>query len=268
MATQGWDGIERRRGDRRSGSDRRLTPRGGRDRRLGQRRLAAAAAGLAVAVSLAAPARAEAQIYSWRDANGTLVLSDRPLDPSAKTFAVPSATQVRTTTPAPLPQQAAAYDRLIDDHAASRGIRPDLVRAVIQVESNFNPRARSSKGALGLMQLMPATASELGVVDPFNPVENIRGGVAYLRQLLDLYQNDEELALAAYNAGPEAVARHGTKVPPFRETQQYVKRVLGKSPARAPARVIYKTTEIIDGRAVPHYSEKKPANGPYEIVQK
>jgi soluble lytic murein transglycosylase-like protein len=235
------------------------------DRRRGDRRAAATVAGLALTL-LTVSRPVHAQIYSWRDANGTLVLSDRPLGKDAQTFAVPRATQVRTTRPAPAARRTDDYDRLIDEHAASRGVRPELVRAVIQVESNYNPRARSPKGALGLMQLMPATASALGVLDPFNVVENIRGGVAYLRQLLDKYQNNEELALAAYNAGPEAVARHGTKVPPYRETQQYVKKILAKTPMPPPPAVIYKTTEIIDGRVVPRFSERKPASGPYEIV--
>ena len=104
-------------------------------------------------------------------------------------------------------------------------MRPELVRAIIQVESAFNPRARSDKGAIGLMQLMPGTAADLQVRDPYDPSQNIRGGVEYLRQLLDRYDDNEELALAAYNAGPEAVARHGNQVPPFRETRNYLDRV-------------------------------------------
>ncbi|MEW6182252.1 MAG: lytic transglycosylase domain-containing protein [Bacillota bacterium] len=116
--------------------------------------------------------------------------------------------------------------------AASRfGLRPELLKAVAQAESNFNPKAVSKAGAQGIMQLMPATARGLGVRDPFNPVENIFAGAAYLRSLLDRFDGNETLALAAYNAGPGAVARYGG-VPPYRETQAYVARVLGLSDHR------------------------------------
>src|SRR4030095_14294950 len=103
-------------------------------------------------------------------------------------------------------------------------IRSDLVRAVVQVESGFNPYAVSPKGALGLMQLMPATAQQFGVRNPFDPLENVRAGVAYLRQLLDRYENDERLALAAYNAGPGAGDRHRQNVPPYRATREHAGR--------------------------------------------
>lgn len=222
---------------------------------------------LAVAVMVvAASATAEAQIYSWRDANGTLVLSDRPLHSGARTFAVGGAGSIRATRPR-VRVYRNDFDALIDQHAALNGIRPDLVRAVIQVESGYNRYARSRKGALGLMQLMPATAAEFGVVDAFSPAENIRAGAAYLRQLLDKYDRDEELALAAYNAGPGAVERYGHAVPPYRETRDYVNRVqsvTGVSTGRG--RRIYKTIEMLDGRPVPRYSDKKPASGPYEVI--
>lgn len=111
--------------------------------------------------------------------------------------------------------------------AASRyGVPEALLHAVIRVESNFNPRAVSPRGARGLMQLMPATASWLGVADAFDPVENIDAGARYLRQLLDEFDQDVHLAVAAYNAGPTAVKRWGG-VPRFTETEQYVPRVLG-----------------------------------------
>ena len=114
---------------------------------------------------------------------------------------------------------------VIDYYSRNHRLEPRLVRAVIQVESGYNPRAVSSKGAMGLMQLMPETARELAVEDPYDPAENIRAGTTYLRRLLDRFTERLELALAAYNAGPGAVERHGG-VPPYIETKDYVGRVI------------------------------------------
>lgn len=112
---------------------------------------------------------------------------------------------------------------MIADVAREQGVEPALLEALVSVESNFNPRAVSQSGAQGLTQLMPGTAKALGVTDPFDPQQNLRGGAKYLGQMLDKY-GDLSKALAAYNAGPGAVDRyHG--VPPFRETQEYVRRV-------------------------------------------
>jgi hypothetical protein len=115
--------------------------------------------------------------------------------------------------------------QLIAEHAAALSLEPKLVQAVIQVESGYNPRALSNKGAMGLMQLMPGTARDLAVADPWDPGQNIRGGTSYLRRLLDQFDGNEDLALAAYNAGPNAVVRHGG-IPPYRETRDYVDRIL------------------------------------------
>ena len=219
-------------------------------------------------VCLAVAAPAHAQIYSWRDANGHLVLSDRPLGRVEHTYAVPDAESVLATRPAGV-ERSRRYDGLIAEQSRLSGVRTDLVRAVVQVESAFNPNAKSPKGAVGLMQLMPATIQQFGVRNPLDPVENVRAGVAYLRQLLDRYQN-EELALAAYNAGPGAVDKHGQSVPPYRETEQYVSRInqMAPRPVQVPrnVNVIYKTTEHVNGRDVPRYSNHKPDSGDYEVV--
>jgi soluble lytic murein transglycosylase-like protein len=230
---------------------------------------------LFLTVAVAWPAQAWAQIYAWRDANGTLVLSDRRLDTEATTYDVPDAPAVRTTRPAAQSSGYEPFEPLVQAHATRTGIRPDLVRAVIQVESGFNPHATSPKGAMGLMQLMPATARELGVVNPYDPEENIRGGTTYLRQLLDRYEGNEELALAAYNAGFNSVDRHGGRIPPYQETQDYVRKVgavadiepRSSTPARGKL-VIYKVVEIVDGRTITRYTSERPASGPYEIVQR
>jgi soluble lytic murein transglycosylase-like protein len=214
------------------------------------------------------PAAAHAQIYSWRDTNGNMVLSNKP-QPDAvdlRSYPVPKAEALRATR-AVAPSRSGLYDGLIIEHARLNDVREDLVRAVVQVESGFNPSARSPKGAMGLMQLMPATALEFGVRNAFNPAENVRAGVAYLRRLLDRYQNNEQLALAAYNAGPGAVDRHGQNVPPYRETQNYVQQVNQISqPAVPGVRRIYKIVDIIEGRPSVRYTDKKPATGAYEIV--
>jgi soluble lytic murein transglycosylase-like protein len=208
------------------------------------------AAGIAVLGS-AAPAPAHAQIYYWRDATGAFVLSDKPKDPSARTYTVHQTNSIRTTKP--LSERAAIYDRMIAEQSDLHGVDANLVRAVIQAESAYNPRAVSVKGAMGLMQLMPQTAKHYGVLDAFNPAENIRAGVAYLKSLLVKYSENVELALAAYNAGPGAVKKYGGTVPPYKETRQYVQKITGA--VAAPAKpVIYRTVEIVDGRLVTKYT--------------
>ena len=216
---------------------------------------------LALLMVLAAALPASAQIYSWRDANGNLVLSNtrRPPEGTAsRTYGVPRTEGVRATTYVPS-SRTNTYDDLIVEHAQLNGVRADLVRAVVQVESAYNARATSPKGAMGLMQLMPATARQFGVSNPYNPTENVRAGVAYLRQLLDRYGNNEELALAAYNAGPGAVDEYGETIPPYRETRDYVTKVNKIAGVKqVPGAKIYQVTRIVDGREIIVFTDRKP----------
>jgi soluble lytic murein transglycosylase-like protein len=221
------------------------------------------------------PAWAADKIYATRDASGTIVLSDHPIDEPTVIYAVPGAPRYVTTTPVASDDESISarerYEPLVIEHSNRHGLRPELVRAVIQVESGYNPRALSPKGAMGLMQLMPETARVLGVQRPYDPAQNIAGGTRYLRVLLDKYNGDELLALAAYNAGSGAVDRHGHRVPPYRETQDYVRKVTlkaGEAPVSRRKLTIYKTLEILDGRAVPRYSSEKPPSGSFEIVSR
>jgi len=219
-----------------------------------RKKLACLLAGLTL---LLCPVTASAQIYAWRDASGNLVLSDKAKDPSARSYSLSPAIDTTVRTTKPPSKRAAEYQGLIEEHAALNTVSVDLVRAVIQAESAFNPRAVSPKGALGLMQLMPATAAEFGVTDAFNPVQNVRAGVKYLKQLLDTYEGRVELALAAYNAGPGAVKKYGGKVPPYRETQNYVSRIQGSTGTTGSLtsrRTIYRTVQIVDGREVVRYT--------------
>jgi soluble lytic murein transglycosylase-like protein len=217
-----------------------------------------------VVLGIATPAAA--QIYTWRDADGKLVLSDKPNADKSVTYAVHGTATVRATTPLNSSSKSAPFDESINEHAKRQGVAADLVRAVIQVESAFNPVAVSNKGAMGLMQLMPATARELGVGNPFDPDQNIRGGVTYLKQLLNRYDQKVELALAAYNAGIGNVEKYGA-VPPFKETRNYVDKITKAAPA-APVKVvtIYKWIEIVDGKPLTKFSNQPPASGSYQIV--
>ena len=226
---------------------------------------------MAVVVCLLTASPAQAQIYSWRDANGQLVVSNYRRPPTAaaavKSYAVPQTTTVRATRYV-TSDRWRQWDDVIVEHAKLNGVRSDLVRAVVQVESAFNPQAVSPKGAMGLMQLMPATAKEYGVVNPFNPIENIRAGVAYLRKLLDRFSNNEQLALAAYNAGPGAVDKYDQTVPPYKETQNYVARIdqMAGRPVQKIGANIYKVTEIVDGQERVTYMDHMPTTGNYKLV--
>ena len=181
-----------------------------------------AAAGLWV-LSQSLPANAE--IYMHRDTDGTVHFSNVPDQPDYKRFVPGSFPQSWSRRRSSTPIGSGPFDSIIHASARRHLVEPALVKAVIRAESNFVPDARSPKGALGLMQLMPATARMHNVVRVFDPRDNIEGGVRHLRLLLNQYNGNVRLALAAYNAGSEAVARHGG-IPPYPETLEYLDRVL------------------------------------------
>jgi soluble lytic murein transglycosylase-like protein len=216
---------ERRRRERRQG-ERRSADRGGPDRRRSDRRAAGAKALLVTMVAAATPLSAEADVFTRRNASGVIEATNLP-DREGFKLAYRSKGPV-THSPGfrASPSNNRAYDAYIHEAAAFHGVDVALVRAVIQVESEFDPRAVSRAGARGLMQIMPSTAVRLGVLDSFDPRQNIFGGVRYLRILLDMFRGDVSLAVAGYNAGEHAVQRHNG-IPPYRETQGYVRKILG-----------------------------------------
>ena len=187
--------------------------------RGGSRWLAPALAA-AIAVFFAPRASDAGRIYKYLDERGVAHYSNMRGDARYRPLEVRAA-GLRFIAP---PAETRRFDGLIGLSARKYRVQPALVKAVIAAESNFDPAAVSVKGAQGLMQLMPATAASMGVIDPLEPDENVRGGVAYLRAMLDRY-GELERALAAFNAGPTSVDRYGG-VPPYPETQDYVQRVL------------------------------------------
>ncbi|HEY2400688.1 MAG TPA: lytic transglycosylase domain-containing protein [Steroidobacteraceae bacterium] len=169
---------------------------------------------------------AHSAIYSFTDSTGTVHYSNVPVD---ERFAPLPGTEDLSQTPRQESSslaKAATYSQLIEGAARDNRLEPALVAAVMVVESGGDPKAVSRRGAQGLMQLMPETARKYGVNDVFDPAQNIRGGARYLHDLAQRYQNDLELILAAYNAGPEAVDRQGRQIPQLHETLAYVPRVI------------------------------------------
>jgi soluble lytic murein transglycosylase-like protein len=168
-------------------------------------------------------ASAAADFYCFTDGEGNTYYTNVPGNGRVKVPLPIKKTLSKPSSPSSL--DIAAYEPIITSAGQRFTIDPDLIRAVIKAESNFNHRAVSPKGALGLMQLMPETAQEMAVANPFNPEENIHGGVRYLSKLLQLLDRNLPLALAAYNAGPERVVSRN-EIPPIEETRNYVKRVM------------------------------------------
>jgi soluble lytic murein transglycosylase-like protein len=166
-----------------------------------------------------------ADIYSFIDSAGVTHFTNVPVDARYRLL-LATPPEERAARPESWLAKSAAFDPYIAQAARSHAVSPELVRAVIVVESAFNPRAVSRRGAVGLMQLLPKTARRYGVADAFDPEQNIMAGAHYLRDLLTRYGNNLELTLAAYNAGEDAVERYGHSIPPFAETQHYVPTVL------------------------------------------
>jgi soluble lytic murein transglycosylase-like protein len=176
-----------------------------------------------LAILLTFPSSSLADIYKYIDAEGVVHLTNVPTDAGAKYVLIMR--EKRILLDKKLGDNISNYDHLIIKASEKHNVEPALIKAIIKAESNFNHRAVSRKGARGLMQLMPATASSLQVKDSFHPENNIEGGVKYLRYLLNYFNGNLPLALAAYNAGENAVIRY-RGIPPYPETQVYVRRVM------------------------------------------
>ena len=178
---------------------------------------------------LSVPLTGLAQVYKWVDENGIVTFSNiaPPADRDFQVLRFPcyaSDPKCRSISWEKVPLNTRSFRHEIQSAAAFNSVDESLIRAIIHAESAYQADARSPKGAQGLMQLMPSTAAELRVADPFDPTQNIEGGTRYLSQLLAEFEGNLELATAAYNAGPNAVYKYGG-VPPYAETQEYVRRV-------------------------------------------
>lgn len=170
---------------------------------------------------------ADTGIYAFVDDKGGIYLSNVPDDKRYQVLIAPVVSASEKTREASVsPDNRQRYGAVIEQTAGRFGIDAALLHAVISVESGYNPNAISRRGAGGLMQLMPETAKRYGVANVFDPADNVRGGAQYLSELLKMFQNDLQLALAAYNAGEAAVLKYGKRIPPYRETATYVPRVV------------------------------------------
>lgn len=185
-----------------------------------------------LACGLVLPAVALADVYKYRDARGHIHLTDKPMRGMKlmQRYRISTGRRIKNSKPgaslAKLHKRRDQLAPLINQAATASQLRPALVHAVVRAESAYRSDAVSSKGAVGLMQLMPGTAERYGVSDRNDPAQNLRGGTEYLRDLLKMFDNDLQLALAGYNAGENAVIRYGYKIPPYDETQGYVRKVI------------------------------------------
>ena len=196
---------------------------------------------LVATIAILAAGSARADLYGYVDERGIAHFSNVPLDQryylyrkERKETAFPGSSMVIINVPATTPRRTTRvnpahrkqYAPLVALVAREQGVDAALLHAVVTVESGYNPNARSPKGAAGLMQLMPATARRYQVSDIWDPRQNVIGGARYLRDLLAIFNNNMGLALAAYNAGENAVIEHGNRIPPYPETRSYVPRVM------------------------------------------
>jgi len=170
-------------------------------------------------LTVSASQQVMADIYMYVDANGVYHFTNAPTSSKYRLYI-----NERSHLISP-GRSTNKYDKIITKASQYHGVSFPLIKAIIKAESNFNPQAVSKKGAMGLMQLMPENVDLLNIKDPFDPVENIMGGAKYFRKLLDRFEGELRLSLAAYNAGPEAVQRYN-QIPPYRETEEYIRRVL------------------------------------------
>ena len=175
---------------------------------------------LVVIAQLARLATASADVYVYKDNQGVLTFTNVPNHGGYQRVIRDGNTKLSTAS-----MENGFYEELIRSASGRYNVDADLIRAVIKAESDFRSYARSHKGAMGLMQLMPETARLHNVVDAYDPSENVEGGVRHLKMLLERYRGDLQLSLAAYNAGSRAVEKHGG-IPPFAETREYIRRVL------------------------------------------
>lgn len=190
-------------------------------------------AGWGIACLLLFTATAQADIYKFVDANNVVHFTNMPNDPRYRLYkrTPPQRVAVAYGNTGSAAAQAnnpnrRRYSAIIDTTAERYQVDPALVHAVIMAESGYNPNALSPKGATGIMQLMPDTARRYGVANSYDAAANIRGGTRYLRDLLQMFNNNIHLAVAAYNAGENAVIRHGHQIPPYKETRNYVDKVI------------------------------------------
>jgi len=185
---------------------------------------------LVVCVCLCVPLSVEAEIFKYQGPGGGVHFTDKPMRGNYRLLWRSGKNKARNSSYSleRMRKNKAEVTPLIENVAKELHLHPGLLHAVVLVESAYNPRAKSRKGAQGLMQLMPGTASRYGVNDSYDPQQNLRGGATYLRDLLRLFEFDINLALAAYNAGENAVLKYGNEIPPYPETQNYVKKVLNE----------------------------------------